>query len=298
MKIQNNGLVLRHLSLSTSDGLLLPGLHYSNPSMSSTKKLLIYVHGAGSSSILRWPKLTNTLADKLTSASVDMLTFNNRGAGYITKFDTTKGKSVTGGMSYENISECELDIDSALKWAKQNNYNEIYLYGHSTGANKLVLWANIHKSNKNVKGLILSAGGDDVSLQLSRYNPTLLGRLEKFMKNSTPKQIVPIELFPGDHPISVGSLKELITQNSNYDVFPFRRPDEKNAFKLFKAVEYPLSIIYGSDDFGTIIPTEEAVKVLRSLKPCKAKIIPNADHSYNNRETDLAAAVLECVLSK
>ncbi len=298
MKFQYDSFCIKHLFVPTSDGLQLPALHYSKPSNQINKQLLVYIHGAGSSSILRIPNILNTLADKLISANIDMLAFNNRGAGYITKFDTIEGQTVTVGMSYEKISESTIDIEAALSWAKKNNYTEIYLYGHSTGANKLVLWSNNNSSSKNVKGLILSAGGDDVSLQLSRYSTGLLKKLEKFMKNAAYDQLVPNELFPGDHPISVGSLNELITPGSDYDIFPFNRPDHKKSFKYLESVKYPISVIYGSDDFGTMIPAESAIKLLQSKKTLIAHIIPNADHNFTDKENELSETILDCTVSK
>lgn len=295
MITQENSFSVEHISLTTGDGLLLPGLHYSRSKGASNKKLLVYVHGAGSSSILRWPKLTNTLAQQLIESNIDMLSFNNRGAGYITKFDTTNGKSVTIGMTYEHIADSKLDIEAALDWADKNSYTEVYLYGHSTGANKLVLWANAFKTNHMVVRLILSGGGDDVSLQLARYTPRLLKQLKLYTQKVSNKQLVPAELFPGDHPISVASLLELTTANSDYDIFPFDRSGDKQAFQQFKSVKYPVSIIYGDKDFGTIIPIKEAIELLSGLNSVDSHIIPGAGHNYINYESELAKTILKCI---
>src|SRR5690606_33078009 len=137
---------LTHLNVIASDGAYLPALWYRSAA-TQNKAVVVYTHGAGSASIIRNPERLNTIAETLTTNNIDFLAFNNRGSGYITKFDMADGTSILGGMTYEKIGDFQLDIEGVFAWAKSEGYTDIYIAGHSTGANKIVLaeeWATEH----------------------------------------------------------------------------------------------------------------------------------------------------------
>lgn len=291
---------LSHFLITTNDQILLPSLHYNNSARDTpNKSLLIYVHGAGSSSIIRRPLLTNSLADSLSEIGTDLLTFNNRGAGYISKFDTTTGGQYMGGMAYESIADCIYDIDAAISWALDSGYTKIHLAGHSTGANKLVIWASNHAETLSpaIGSVILIAGGDDISLQRSRYASKRLDTLlNYYTQDSSLKSsidLVPATIFAGEHPISWRSLYELVTLDSTYDVFPFARPDEPHAFEQFNQLPTGLDIavVYGSDDFGTIIPTQAGLDILAKLLPISPYLVQGADHNFTYKEQELVNTI-------
>lgn len=292
---------LSHFLLQTADGLSLPALLYGGSSKNNAdraKGLLIFVHGAGSSSIIRHPVLNQALSDELATVDTDVLLFNNRGAGYITKFDTISGKSYLGGMAYEKIADSVRDIDAALAWAYSEGYKNVYLAGHSTGANKLVYWAATRTTvPSQVKALLLIGGGDDISLQQSRYSKDILPIVQKCTHKAAQsellqKSLVPHSMFPGSHPISWQSLHELITPGSDYDIFPFGRPQGSKSFARFSHIRIPqVLVVYGSEDFGTIIKPEAAVKMLQGVLPVHGTVIAGADHSFTGMERELALAL-------
>lgn len=290
-----DNLGLSHFTIETTDGVLLPALRYS-AHLRTNHAIMIYLHGAGSSSIIRNPTLTNTLAASLQTEDCDLLTFNNRGAGYITKFDTTSGQSFMGGMTYEKISDAVLDINAAIDWSISNGFSRIYLAGHSTGANKIVVWSQTQKCDR-VRKLFLISGGDDITLQRSRYEPKAIRDLEAVLGASSPVEdnlLVPEHLFPGKHPISRRSLRELITPDSDYDIFPFGRSHSKNAFNKFilAANKYKTICIYGSNDFGTGIPVDEALTILRQKNPkVDTYKIQDADHGFHGKENELSSLI-------
>ena len=109
--MQEYNFTIDHFLLKTTDDLLLPALYYRKKRENRSPNLSIYIHGAGSSSIIRWPNLTIALADQLTSKNCDLLTFNNRGSGFITKIDSEQNTYVLGGMAYEQIRNGIIDIE-------------------------------------------------------------------------------------------------------------------------------------------------------------------------------------------
>ena len=102
------------------------------------------------------------IAEKVNELNIDFLAFNNRGhdlTNYIKK--ENKEKEELAGTSYEEISECYEDILGAINYETQNNYNEIYLMGHSLGCTKMIYTYNkLLEENQEdilnkIKGIIL-----------------------------------------------------------------------------------------------------------------------------------------------
>lgn len=286
---------LEHILITAQDNILLPGLYYHG--QRSNKILAVYVHGAGSSSIIRTPKLNSALAAAFIANDVDFLAFNNRGSGYITKFDKLNGKSVLGGMAYEKIEDFQYDLNGVKEWAKQHGYNRIILIGHSTGANKIVLTVS-NDSSGFIAGVALLAGGDDVSLQRRRYDPLLLAEVERRLPLSAKTgKLVPARLFPGEHPITWASLGELLIPGTGYDIFPFGRTDSdlpSDHFSYVRNIKVPTIFIYGSEDFGTIIPVKDALDLLKKALPASTtKMIEGGDHSFTKKEKLLATELAQ-----
>lgn len=290
-----NNFTLKHLLITANDGIYLPALYTTGKSKART--LVVYVHGAGSSSIIRSPNLTNTFAKASVDAGYDFLAFNNRGSGYITKFDTSVGSSHLGGMTYERVRDFSKDLEGVKVWSKDHGYREIVLVGHSTGANKIA-HALAGSDDEFVLGVALLGGGDDITLQTSRYSPTHLAKIiqtaQEKMKAGKDRDLVPQAQFPGGHPISWGSLVELITEGSDYDIFPFARHKKWNdSFSYVKSLKIPTLFVYGSDDFGTIVPVDESVKFLTDLLPgSTGRVIFGADHNFTDKEEELASTTV------
>ncbi len=294
--------MIKHLSFPAQDGIVLQALVYTGTK--PTKRLAIFVHGAGSSSILNNPELTNLLAQALEEQGVDFMSFNNRGAGYITKLrkaatSPAAGGTSYGGMAYERIADSVYDIEGALEWADHAGYTTFYLIGHSTGANKLCLYLSRTKIHRGIKRAFLIAGGDDITLQRARLaDPAKVEALiDRALQAGKGDQLVPAAVFPGEHPISFASFKELITEHSDYDMFPFGRyeknPGAAQYFQQFKSITTPLTVLYGERDFGTVIPPSSAATLLKSLNPhTDYYVIPQADHNFTGHEDDLAAQIV------
>jgi pimeloyl-ACP methyl ester carboxylesterase len=290
--------MLKQISFVAPDDVLLFGLLYT--SIPRNSSVAIYIHGAGSSSILNHPQLNVALASSFAKKSVDTMFYDNRGAGYLKKLryhsKSADGDTMSlGGMAYETLADSTQDILAALHWAADEGYQDVYLIGHSTGANKLCYFmANPIDSNA-VRKVFLLAGGDDITLQRGRLkdNGISEGDLTRAGASGQAEDLVPASLFPGKHPISYKSLLELITPGSDYDMFPFGRFQPKSSdpsmFHHFKSVKVPVIAIYGSLDFGTVITPSAALKILTSLNDhATGYIIEGADHNFSGHEATLA----------
>lgn len=281
-----------HVNCQTSDGFTLHGLRYSNR---PAKKVAIFIHGTGDSNILKKSDMLTAIADKIPA---DLVAFNNRGSSYVSKLKKVVGTKTIekmAGMAYEEIKDCIPDIEGMIAWALNHKYTKITLIGHSTGANKIAVFLDSESNfKKYVERAIFLAGGDDIGLQTSRLPDAekLSGYLEKQIATGHGNELVSTDLFPGKHPISVVSLYELISEGSDYDIFPFAKNFttlHDGAFKKLRSIRIPGLCIYGTDDPGTIIPATKAVSILKRVnKNLEATLIPKADHGFTGFEDQLA----------
>jgi pimeloyl-ACP methyl ester carboxylesterase len=304
--------MLRHVNFKTSDDLKLPGLLYEPDK--KTKKVAIYLHGNGGSSIFYKSDENKIIAEKLNKKDISYFPFNNRGAGFIQKFrNIVDGKKVRRnyGMTYELIKDCVIDIDAAIEFLKTKGYRTFYLIGSSTGANKVVVYDK-YKKNNDISKYILLAGGDDTGIYFEMMGKN---KFEKALKISQEKinqgkgmQLAPKTLV-GEMIISYQSLYDTINPEGDYNIFPYffstdrSRPVptsnihiQKELFREFKQINKPTLVIYGENDeycFGA----QQAVDILRIEAQGKNnftfKIIPEADHGFTDKEKELAQIIAE-----
>lgn len=210
-----------HIEFTTEDNLTLPGLLFTPNT--KTDHIVIFLHGNGSSSVFYSQHRMNEIAKELTSAGKAFLPFNYRGAGYVKNFSYYENEEkvrVKGGMAYELIKDCILDIDAAIEYAQEQGYKEIYLAGHSTGANKICVY-NYYKPKNKVTGYVLIAGGDDVGLYYEEMGKkkfwNAIKRAKAEIKAANNLKLIPKYLAP----------MYLMTYQSLNDIF---NPDELFVF--------------------------------------------------------------------
>src|SRR5689334_9809534 len=99
------------ITVPATDGLQNPALYYEPAA--ATKRLVIWLHGMGSSGIFYAVDHTNALAAAATNADTAFLALQNRGGGMlqgIRYFDETGTKQKRlQGTSHELIADCTAD---------------------------------------------------------------------------------------------------------------------------------------------------------------------------------------------
>ena len=78
----------KFIEFATEDGLTLPGLLYD---VKDSKKVAIYLHGNGSSSIFYDESEHRDMPEQLKQKGISFLKFNNRGAHIIKKLNVKNG---------------------------------------------------------------------------------------------------------------------------------------------------------------------------------------------------------------
>ncbi|CAN5243682.1 hypothetical protein BH09PAT2_BH09PAT2_07360 [soil metagenome] len=286
----------------TTDHLRLPGLLFEPEKQ--TKKVAIYLHGNGTSSIF-YSKLTPILGKHLTDADIAYFPFNNRGAHLIKSFRVPSedgDKRIMYGTAYELIKDCIIDIDSAINELKKRGYTEFYLIGESTGANKIVVYDHYQKQNPVSKYILLS-GGDDTGIT---YNE--LGKENFFQAIAEAKECIEqgkgtdlVPEFMSPYPYSYQALYDVINPDGDYNIFPYNEYfndlnlSNKILFREFKTIAKPTLVVYGEHDefcYGDVPKCIEALKKNTSnTELFTYEIIPDADHGFSGHEEELAKMI-------
>ncbi len=289
------------VQIKTDDGLTLPGLFYE---AQGSRKVAIFLHGNGSSSVFYSDDLREDQAKLLNNAGISYLLFNNRGAHIIKKLNVKKQNGEEErrrfGMAYEKIKDCIKDIDAAITFLEQVGYNEFYLIGESTGANKICVY-HYYKPNNKVSKYILLGGGDDTGIYYNELGKKKFNELLKEAKAKIAKgkgediicELLPEEIF------SYFGFYDIANPDGDYNVFPFLevikeiKLSKKKLFRHFMSINKPTLVVYGEKDEYAWGDVSKVVSVLKELKPeFEYKIIKNADHGFNNHQKELSEIIV------
>ena len=293
----------KFIEFGTNDRLMLPGLFYE---AKGSKRVAIYLHGNGSSSIFYDENEHRDMSEQLNQKGISFLKFNNRGAHIIKKLNVKNGDEVERkkfGCAYEKIKDCVLDIDGAVAFLKKLGYTEFYLIGASTGANKICVYD--HYKAKNVfSKYILLCGGDDTGIYYSvlgkeRFSKLLKESKEKIKKGNGEdliKELLPDEIF------SYVGFYDIANPDGDYNCFPFSevltktKLSTKTLFRHFAGIKKPSLVIYGENDEYAWGNINKVVNILKSYQPnFEYKIIKGADHGFTGKEKELAKAISDWI---
>ncbi len=289
----------QYIQFPTPDGLSLPGLLFSPE---STTKAAIYLHGNGGSSAFYIHDFT--LAEEFNKNNIAFLHFNNRGAELIKRLTVEKNnkeESKYFGAACEKIKECIEDIDAAVSFLEQKGYQEIYLIGNSTGANKICVY-NYYRPQNKIAKYILIAGGDDTGHHYASFGKDkfyqLLNKAKEKIASGEGEEIF-CDLLPGEI-ISYQSFLDVADPDGDYNVFPFyevinnAKLSRKPLFRHFQSIEKPTLVVYGENDEHAWGDVKRIIKILKKYRPgFTYKIIPAADHRFQEKKKELAKVITD-----
>lgn len=285
------------VQVSTKDGLSLPGLLFSPQ---SSTKAAIYLHGNGGSSAFYAHDFT--LAEELNKNNIAFLRFNNRGAELIKRLTVKKDnqeESKYFGAAYEKIKECIEDIDGAVSFLEQKGYQEIYLVGNSTGANKICVY-NYYKPQNKIAKYILIAPGDDTGIHYDYLGKEkfyqFLNKAKEKIDEGAGEEII-CELLPREI-ISWQSFFDVCDPDGDYNVFPFYevinniKLSKEPLFRHFKSIKKPSLVVYAELDEHARGNARGIIEILKKHQPeFVYKIIPGADHRFREKKKELAEVI-------
>ncbi len=297
----------RLVAFQATDGVELPGLLYEP--QRRTRRAIVFLHGAAGASVFD-SKRTNLLAAEFARRGIAFLPFNNRGANLVRRLRRIRGRTkqgVDGGSAHELIRECVHDIDGAARFLRKRGYGELYLAGHSTGANKIAVYDH-YKPRNPFRKYVLLAGGDDTGglfahLGARRFRATL-ERSREMIAAGRGHELAPATIAPPM--MSWRSLRDMINPDGDYNVFPFLevmrgiRLSKKPRFRFVRAIRKPALFVYGDRDEFCFDAVPECVRILAGAvgpKPnAEFAIMEDANHGFSGRERELGELVGDWVL--
>jgi pimeloyl-ACP methyl ester carboxylesterase len=288
----------RLVRFPTTDGVELAGLLYEPKR--KTKRALVWLHGTGGSSIFE-SKRTNVIGELFTDAGLAFFPFNNRGA-HLAKWLRAGKKRVGGGMAYELIRECVFDIDGAARELRRRGYRELWLAGHSTGANKIAVY-DTRKPRNPFRGYILLGGGDDTGMlweQLGdRRFRAALEKAKAMIRAKRGDELVPRSV--STMLFSWRSFLDMANPDGDYNVFPFlevmrgKRLGRKPRFRHVRGIRKPALCVYGDSDEYLYGDVSRCVAILADAigdRPnMEIAVLRDSDHGFGGREAELAELI-------
>lgn len=284
----------RVVRFEATDGASLAGLLFEPKR--KTVRAALWLHGTGGSSVFESGR-TNLLAAEFTNAGIAYFPFNNRGA---TLMRHLQGKP-RGGMAYERIRECVLDIDGALAELRRRGYREFALIGHSTGANKIAVYDH-YKPRNRVKSYVLLAGGDDTGMIYETLGPRrFAAALAKARTKRNSVDLVPPSI--SGPVMSWRAWYDMANPDGDYNVFPFLevlqgvRLSRRAKFRYLRNLRKPTLVLYGDRDqycYGDVSRCVAIIADAIGPKPnVELGILADADHGFGGRERELARLIID-----
>lgn len=273
--------------LKTQDGITLDGIVIQPKRKSKTA--LIWLHGL-SSNFASSQKRTKALTHACVKNNIAFLKFNTRGHDIAVR---SVKKMI--GAGFEKFTDCVYDIRAMIRFAKKYGYKNIILAGHSTGANK-ALYYIYNTRDRSVRGISLIGAISDIASdrKINGFKITA-GRIriaEKLVKKN-PSALMP----PACGIITASRYLSLYKVGSVEDVFPYHNPNA--GWKELASIRIPISLIIGGRDEYLDIPLKKYIGIFRvhaaSTKAFSSAIIKDANHSFCNREHELAHAIIQFI---
>jgi pimeloyl-ACP methyl ester carboxylesterase len=291
------------VKFAATDGVELSGLVYEPKR--ATKRAAVFLHGNGGASIFDSNR-TNRLAEVFLRHGIAYAPFNNRGAHLIRRLRATSGtrrRSVDGGMAFELIRDCVHDIDGAARMLRERGFTELFLLGHSTGANKIAVYDHYRPRNP-FRRYVLLGGADDAGLTRMyagerRFEQALV-KARAMIKAKRGAELVPRTLSP--MPLSWRSFLDTNNPDGDYNVFPFLevmrgRISRKPLFRHLAGIRKPSLYLYGDSDEYLFDDVSGCVAILAEAiggKPnVEIAVLEDADHGFGGREEELGTLIAE-----
>ncbi len=275
------------VKFETPAGVPLNGLWFGTK---KPKRVIIFVHGM-TGNVFSMSGVVSELAKGTTA----VLTFNSRGHDIVSTFKVKKGSSVRygiAGTAQEVFADSTDDIQGALRYVRSLGIRDVYIAGHSTGAQKAVHWATKSKDIRGVRGLILMGPLSDYA----ENKATNAKRQQKgvtvaraLVKKNKPHDMMPAAFTP-DFPLDAQRYLSLNTPDSLEEVFTYGQPGVVP--KRFRSIELPILVLLSeNDEYGSWPASELAAWFTEYIYTGEAVVIGADNHGFYGGEKELAYEV-------
>ncbi len=285
--------------IKTKDGLRLEGLLFEPKRKGKT--IALWLTGL-SGKFSHQPNRTNIIAEELGRKRISFAIFEHRGLGDINSISVKRGKKSIYkffGTSFERFEESVLDIEAMIRFCRKRGYKKIFLFGHSTGANKAAYYI-LKRRGRGLSGVGLLGPVSDIpgiKENLGRQYKSAIETAEKMVKRGRSNELLPLKITANRF-WSAARFLSVAREGMNEDTFPYYNPKRK--FNWVKNMRLPVSVLLGSKDQFADRPISEIMESFRRQIPEKyftGKIIKGANHGFGKREKELGKEMADWMSS-
>jgi len=280
------------IKVINKQGVELDGLFYN----ANSKICVLHIPGFGGT----FEGLPQKIGEHMQNNNITYLCGLNQGSYPEYKFKQHNiDGSITlkqGGGIYEDFDDCVYDIQAWLDFISVNNFDKIYLLGHSMGCNKILHYLSLNNC-PNLCGLIFLAPQDFTNIV---DNPVHKGMIEEAEKNIylglNDKLLT--NKFLGFSPISSFTFASF---KSNQHIHNFQYKNCNSNFDILQKISTPTFVIMGEKDqaFDNLQDKTLIQKyfenVAKKVTNFSYKIIPNARHTFKTFEPEVAKEIFDFI---
>ena len=274
--------------LNTDDGCFLPGI--IQRSYKPINSIIIFVHGSGGNFFKE-----NYLEDMSKDFNYywyDFLTFNNRWSEQffrLHKKNSWISETIKAWNIYENFDDSIYDIIAAVNYAKESDYKDIILIGHSLGTLKIQYYC---EQIWDIKKIVLLSPIDMVNRFRSRVKEKydeLIDKSKKLVSEWKPYEMITSEFsaLKVASTMAIGSKADLFKLEEDRDI---KKPLNYNGY---------VSIIAWSNEHVYCWWNMEYIKNRFEKRFKNAKMqfytVPNSTHDYNEHEKQISKLIIDSI---
>lgn len=271
------------VEIQTPKGVLLNGLWFGPK---KAKRVVIFIHGL-TASAFSMSRLREALVDTNTA----VMTFNNRGFEQIASVKRKKGATVEWinvGAGREVFTESADDVQGAVNFAKRTGVTDVYLAGHSSGAQKAVYWASRTKTTGPVRGIVLLGPLSDYAGTERKFR-TAVAYAKKLMRSGKPHELMP-DRFGHWFPIEAQRFLSLYTPDSAEELFPYSQVGRVP--RVLRSIRTPILALFAGSDEHQDRPAEDiAAWFIEHIYTGETVVIPGVEHSFRGGEESVARSM-------
>lgn len=280
---------MKELDIETKRGSILDGVLFCQTKNPDTVLIaIIGIHGNFFSNPFYY-----NFGETLNKGNIDFIYAQTCDAlGREKKINKKTGKEEYIGSWNEDFKNTDEDVEAYINYAEKNNYKNIYLAGHSLGANKIIYYLSRNHDKRVKKYILLSPANITHLLNgVSDYEKKII----KEYKNGKDNEFIPFELF---------GWIECITRTAYDWVFDNILNNvhvEKNGdFSQINNIEHSGAMLIGTyDRFTYGDPSGFLENINNHTKhPEKNKLIfvPNTGHTYQGKQQKVADMLLDLLI--
>ena len=281
---------MKELDIETKRGSILDGVLFCQTKNPDTVLITITgIHGNFFSNPFYY-----NFGETLNKGNIDFIYAQTCDAlGREKKINKKTGKEEYIGSWNEDFKNTDEDVEAYINYAEKNNYKNIYLAGHSLGANKIIYYLSRNHDKRVKKYILLSPANITHLLNgVSDYEKKII---KEYKKNGKDNEFIPFELF---------GWIECITRTAYDWVFDNILNNvhvEKNGdFSQINNIEHSGAMLIGTyDRFTYGDPSGFLENINNHTKhPEKIKLIfvPNTGHTYQGKQQKVADMLLDLLI--